>query len=43
MRNGDVKIKGKNIIVDADDSLRLESKKILLSKEVIVYFWIHQP
>tara|TARA_B100000424_G_scaffold100866_1_gene75731 strand:- start:515 stop:1246 length:732 start_codon:yes stop_codon:yes gene_type:complete len=27
MRNGDVKIKGKNIIVDADDSLELSSKK----------------
>ena len=32
MRNGDVKIKGKNIIVDADDSLRLESKKNVVIK-----------
>ena len=32
MRNGDVKIKGKNIIVDADDSLKLESKKNVIVK-----------
>ena len=32
MRNGDVKIKGKNIIVDADDSLKLESKKNVVVK-----------
>ncbi len=32
MRNGDVKIKGKSIIVDADDSLRLESKKNVVIK-----------
>ena len=32
MRNGDVKIKGKNIIVDADDSLKLESKKNVVIK-----------
>ena len=32
MRNGDVKIKGRNIIVDADDSLRLESKKNVVIK-----------
>lgn len=32
MRNGDVKIKGKNIILDADDSLKLESKKNVVVK-----------
>ena len=32
MKNGDVKIKGKNIIVDADDTLRLESKKNVVVK-----------
>ena len=32
MRYGDVKIKGKNIIVDADDSLILESKKNVVIK-----------
>ena len=32
MRNGDVKIKGRNIIVDADDSIRLESKKNVVIK-----------
>ena len=31
-KNGDVKIKGKNIIVDADDNLRLESKKNVVIK-----------
>ena len=32
MKNGDVKIKGKSIIVDADESLRLESKKNVVVK-----------
>ena len=32
MRNGDVKIIGKNIFVDADDSLRLESMKNVVIK-----------